>query len=188
MLTYYSKKEALPKQLCDGLHSIAKDLTAEEAAVFKNGDDVKMKEVRDNKISWLENPELTSILQLYAETANKEAGWNFHMNCFETPQVSFYGKGQFYDWHMDAGVESASDPYVRKLAVCVTLNSNYKGGDMQIQKWVHPQAGDRFSTLKEMRKAGSIAVFPAFIYHRITKVKEGERCSLVCWFRGERFT
>ena len=93
MLTYYSKKEALPKQLCDGLHSIAKDLTAEEAAVIKDGDDIRMKEVRNNKISWLENPELTSILQLYAETANKEAGWNFHMNCFETPQISFYGKG-----------------------------------------------------------------------------------------------
>lgn len=188
MLTYHTYKEVLPKELCDGIVGIAKELDSQEADVYQNGNSILLQEVRNSRLTWLENPELTSILQLYAETANKEAGWDFHINCFETPQISFYGKGQFYDWHMDTGVELPSDPYRRKLAVCVTLNSEFKGGDLQVQKWVHPQDGDRFATLKEMRKTGSIAVFPSFVYHRITKVKEGERCSLVCWFRGEKFT
>ena len=188
MLTYHKYKEVLPKELCDGFLNIAKEINSQEADVYESGDNVRLEEVRNNRIAWVETPELTSILQLYAETANKEAGWNFHMNCFESPQISFYGKGQFYDWHMDAGVELPSDPYTRKLTVCVSLNSEFKGGDLQVQKWGHPQAGDRFATLKDMRRTGSIAVFPSFIFHRVTKVKEGERCSLVCWFRGERFT
>ena len=85
-------------------------------------------------------------------------------------------------------VELPSDPFVRKLSVSVTLEDTFKGGDFQVQDWVHPQASKKFSTLKDMRKTGSIAVFPSFMFHRVTKVKEGERSSLVCWFRGEKFT
>jgi len=188
MNTYCCYKEELPKALCKGLFNIGKELNKEEAAVFKEGNAVKMEEVRNNKIAWLENPELTSILQMYVEKANKEAGWNFNMNCYETPQVSFYGKGQFYDWHTDSGVETASDPFVRKLSVSVTLDDNFKGGDFQIQDWVHPQSSKKFSTVKDMRRAGSIAVFPSFIFHRVTKIKEGELSSLVCWFIGEPFS
>ena len=188
MHTYCCYKEELPIELCKGLVNIGRELNKDEAKVYKEGNDIKMKEVRNNRIAWLENPELTSILQLYVEKANEEAGWNFNVNCFETPQVSFYGKGQFYDWHMDTGVELPSDPFVRKLSVSITLEDTFKGGDFQVQDWVHPQASKKFSTLKDMRKAGSIAVFPSFMFHRVTKVKEGERSSLVCWFRGEKFT
>jgi|TARA_R110000796_G_scaffold117791_1_gene231011 PKHD-type hydroxylase len=187
MHTYCSYKDELPKELCKGLANIGKELDKDEAKVYKEGNDIKMKEVRNNRIAWLENPELTSILQLYAEKANQEAGWNFNINCYETPQVSFYGKGQFYNWHMDTGVETVSDTYVRKLSMSVTLDDNFKGGDFQIQDWVHPQDSKKFSTLKDMRRIGSITVFPSFMFHRVTKVKEGERCSLVCWFRGEPF-
>ena len=91
MHTYCCYKEELPIELCKGLVNIGRELNKEEAKVFKEGDDIKMQEVRNNKIAWLENP-------------------------------------------------------------------------------------------------GSIAVFPSFMFHRVTKVKEGERSSLVCWFRGEKFT
>tara|TARA_R110002126_G_scaffold102357_2_gene234389 strand:- start:236 stop:802 length:567 start_codon:yes stop_codon:yes gene_type:complete len=188
MNSYHCFKEELPKELCKGLATIGKELDKEEAKVFKEGSDVDMKEVRNNRVAWLENPELTSILQLYVEKANIDAGWNFNINCFETPQVSFYGKGQFYDWHMDTGVETSADPFVRKLSHSLTLDDDFKGGDFQVQDWVHPQASKKFSTLKDMRRIGSIAVFPAFMFHRVTKVKEGERSSLVCWFRGEPFS
>ena len=188
MNSYHCFKEELPKELCKGLATIGKELDKEEAKVFKEGSDVDMKEVRNNRVAWLENPELTSILQLYVEKANIDAGWNFNINCFETPQVSFYGKGQFYDWHMDTGVETSADPFVRKLSLSLTLNDDFKGGDFQVQDWVHPQASKKFSTLKDMRRIGSIAVFPAFMFHGVTKVKEGERSSLVCWFRGEPFS
>ena len=140
MNSYHCFKEELPKELCKGLATIGKELDKEEAKVFKEGSDVDMKEVRNNRVAWLENPELTSILQLYVEKANIDAGWNFNINCFETPQVSFYGKGQFYDWHMDTGVETSADPFVRKLSLSLTLDDDFKGGDFQVQDWVHPQA------------------------------------------------
>ena len=63
-----------------------------------------------------------------------------------------------------------------------------KGVTFQVQNFVHPQAPNRFKTVKEMRRQGSIVVFPSFIFHRVTKVKEGERSAMTCWFRGEKFS
>jgi PKHD-type hydroxylase len=76
---------------------------------------------------------------------------------------------------------------VRKLSVCITLNDNFKGGDFQIQKFVSPVEKKRYETIKEMRNAGSIVVFPSFMWHQITPVKYGSRYSIVCWYKGPQF-
>ena len=185
---YYSFPEALPKEFCNGIYNVAKELDAVEAEVYKKGDSIRMHEIRNNRIAWLSNPELIHMLQVFVEKANIEANWNFDISQVDIPQVSFYTKNQKYDWHVDAGVENSSEDLHRKLSLSLTLKDNFKGGDFQIQKWAHPQSGDRFSTLKEMRKAGSIVVFPSFVFHRVTKVLEGERASLVMWCRGYPFS
>ena len=188
MLMYYSMPEALPKEFCNGIYNVAKELDAVEAEVHKKGDSVRMDKIRNSRIAWLSDPELMAMLQMFIEKANIEAEWNFDVSQMEIPQVSFYTKGQKYDWHVDAGVENSSEDLHRKLSLSLTLKDNFKGGNFQVQKWVHPQSGDRFSTLKEMRKAGSIVVFPSFVFHRVTKVLEGERASLVMWCRGCPFS
>ena len=48
MHTYCCYKEELPAELCKGLVNIGRELNKEEAKVFKEGDDVKMQEVRNN--------------------------------------------------------------------------------------------------------------------------------------------
>lgn len=186
MLTYVTYREELPVEFCTGILSIAKELDTREADVRERGEDVKAAEVRNSRIAWLNNKDLIYALSTYAARANVEGDWNFSMEGAETPQISYYGVGQHYDWHVDAGVELEGELH-RKLGVAISLNSDFKGGDFQIQNWVHPQASNKYTTLKEMRKAGSIAIFPSFIYHRVTKVKVGERASLVCWFRGQPF-
>jgi len=63
MLTYHTYKEVLPKELCNGIIGIAKELDSQEADVYHNGNSVLLEKVRNSRLTWLENPELTSILQ-----------------------------------------------------------------------------------------------------------------------------
>ena len=140
MLTHYCFKEVLPKEFCDGFLNVARELDSKEAEVFKEGDDVVLSEIRNNRVAWLANDELSGILELYVDIANEKAGWDFSLTSFEVPQVSFYGKGQFYDWHVDTGVEKQSDPYFRKLAISITLNDEFKGGDFPGTKFCSPSS------------------------------------------------
>ena len=39
----------------------------------------------------------------------------------------------------------------------------------------------------ELRKRGTMIFFPSFVWHRVTPVTEGTRCSLVCWNTGKKF-
>ena len=39
----------------------------------------------------------------------------------------------------------------------------------------------------ELRKKGSILIFPSFVEHRVTPVTKGVRKSLVGWYEGPKF-
>ena len=67
MLMYYSIPEALPKEFCNGLYNVAKELDSVEAEVHKKGDSVRMDQVRNNRIAWLSNPELMAMLLMFVE-------------------------------------------------------------------------------------------------------------------------
>ena len=188
MLTYWNANEDLPKTFCKGLLDVARESVQSEASVtVEGGESERVEGIRNNRIALLNSPELNEVLTIYGAKANQEAGWNFEVDSFEIPQVSFYGKGQFYDWHSDVGRDYETEDTSRKLTLVLTLDDNYRGGDFQIQKWVHPQEGSRFTTLKTMRSIGSIAVFPSFMFHRSTKIHTGEKISLAFWMRGPKF-
>jgi PKHD-type hydroxylase len=69
----------------------------------------------------------------------------------------------------------------RKLSVTILLNNpnEFKGGELELK------LGDE--NLKAELAKGSMAFFPSFSLHRITKVTEGTRWAAVAWFRGPRF-
>jgi|TARA_R110000803_G_scaffold45923_5_gene96499 PKHD-type hydroxylase len=188
MLTYVTYDQDLPITFCDGLVQMSRHFDQVEAEISRDGNQVLMDEVRNTRISWLNNKEINDILYFYAVKANTDANWNFDLAASEVPQVSFYEKGNFYDWHYDTGSEEADEDLQRKITVTVTLKDDYKGGDLQVQKWVHPQETDNFSTIKSMRNIGSVCVFPSYIFHRVNKVHSGERVALTSWFRGRKFS
>ena len=70
MLTHYCFKEVLPKGFCDGMMNVARELDSKEAEVYKEGDNVILSEIRNNRVAWLSNPELSEILELYTDIAN----------------------------------------------------------------------------------------------------------------------
>ena len=119
--------------------------------------------------------------------ANQLAGWNFDYNYIEPIQYTVYGKGQYYDWHMDTGSDKSS-ANKRKLSFTMLLDDadTFEGGDFQIE-WGSPNDGDnRIHTLK-LEKAGDMVVFPSHVYHRVTEVTKGTRRSLVGWIHGPTF-
>lgn len=117
--------------------------------------------------------------------ANQLAGWNYEYSYIEPIQYTVYGKGQYYDWHMDAGSTGAQAK--RKLGFTILLDDadTFEGGDFQIE-WGNPNDENRIHTLK-LDKAGSMVVFPSNVYHRVTEVTKGTRRSLVGWIHGPAF-
>ena len=186
MKPYYIFDEALPEALCEAIISMGLEAKQYSAAVYKDHSDVDNPEVRNNTIAWLRNDSINELLSEYVKHANVEAGWNFHINSFEIPQFSTYEHGQYYDWHVDMGVEKPTDTAFRKLSISVALNESYIGGDFEIEEWGKPRT-NRVKRLDIMHSSGTVCVFPSFMQHRVTPVTEGTRYSLVGWFRGDMF-
>jgi PKHD-type hydroxylase len=180
-------EEELPEDFCKHVLALAESAQNEESSVYVEGFSEYKKETRNNKVAWLNNPNIIELLQIYAMKANEDCNWNFDIGVYETPQLSTYAEGQFYDWHVDTGVEQDYDTVVRKLTITINLNDSYEGGNFQIERWGSPKIKKRYISVKGMKRTGSILVFPSFLHHRVTPVIKGYKKSLTCWFRGPQF-
>ena len=120
---------------------------------------------------------LNRIIRKYITMANREC-FGVQLNGFQEFQVAKYNKGDFYNYHMDSNIYDNSSQ--RKLSITVQLSdsADYVGGDFQFSSDVGKLDE------KTLREKGTILVFPSFLYHRITKVTQGERFSLVGWYEG----
>ena len=125
-------QEELPEDFCKHVLALAESAQNEEASVYVEGFSEYQKETRNNKVAWLNNPDIIELLQIYTMKANEDCNWNFDIGVYETPQLSTYAEGQFYDWHIDTGVEQDYDTVVRKLTITINLNDSYEGGNFQI--------------------------------------------------------
>jgi len=85
-------------------------------------------------------------------------------------QLTSYGPGQRYDWHMDLGPGPMS---LRKISVVSELQSA-PGGGLEV-----------FPMGNIGLRPGDVAVFPSFIMHRATAPAEGVRWSLTLWLCGK---
>lgn len=95
--------------------------------------------------------------------------------CTEPLQISEYGVGHFFDWHLDIGRDESS---IRKISFIVQLSdeADYEGGVFEVFSSVHPVAVPK--------TRGTIVLFPSYILHRVTKVTRGSRMSPVGWIGG----
>lgn len=90
------------------------------------------------------------------------------------------GSGFYKDHHdVDWLSSSATD---RKLTMVIQLSDpeTYKGGDLLFSECENPEP-------EQLRKQGSVIVFPSYFRHRVTEVTEGTRYSLVSWVNGPRW-
>jgi len=155
--------------------------------------------VRKTKIYWTTEKWLYDLVFDYMNAANINAGWNFEIDSAESMQIGKYGRGCFYETHIDGnGTTLYNDPEnkfkhgkTRKLSMTVLLNEGYEGGELN---FTNDTAGLNFtndtgadSIISGKGTKGSVIVFPSYHCHSVEKITKGTRYSLVVWFLGKGF-
>tara|TARA_R100000353_G_scaffold27165_2_gene22882 strand:+ start:1042 stop:1656 length:615 start_codon:yes stop_codon:yes gene_type:complete len=198
---YWVFDKGLPESFCDDVIKYCKSLKSKKGLVGTKGKDVRKDvKVRDSNIVFTSERWIYRQIHPFIHSANRNAGWNFHWNFSEPIQFTEYKKGQYYDWHYDMFKDPFNAPdnnnlnkKVRKLSAVISLSdgNKYEGGDLEFyygdSRFRKNKKSD-FEIPKEMRNKGSIIVFPAFVFHRVTPVTKGTRHSLVNWNVGNPYT
>jgi len=171
-----------------------KETTEEERKTGRKRFDGSNTNERVSDIKWLNEQWVYDLIIPYMETANNNAGWHFDMKSAETPQLTKYKKGSFYNWHTDGGADHLSiynsskgeflNGYARKLSMSILLNEDFSGGKFQFANICN---GEKLIQTPELKETGSVIVFPSFMEHRVAPITKGTRYSLVSWFLGPPF-
>ena len=162
--------------------------------------------IRNAKNTWIPDQHWTAgFIWHYVMKANRE---NFLYDITNiqgsSMQYTVYGEGQFYNWHQDLGIcgfykpdvlpgqcdpqQNAEDfiaretEHIRKLSFSLQLSNGdeYEGGQFQLL-----DEGGRMYTAP--KKRGTLILFDARASHRVRKVKNGTRKSIVGWIVGPRW-
>ena len=174
----YTVDPKFPKAILDEMFEQCKNFQYETSTTYKP----EGQNMRASKQHWLEwDTWIAGIMNNLFISANKHY-FHYDLDHFDSGiQVTKYETNDYYDWHSDMlPVESLQD-YSRKLSMSLLLNDDFEGGELEI---AHPKQMESF-TVK--LKAGTVAIFPAWVKHRVKKVTSGTRYSLVAWMNGPHF-
>jgi PKHD-type hydroxylase len=193
----------------DIIEIIEKDLKvfdeqAQDSSVGHGGAGEVDKVIRNSKNVWVPTSHwIGGFLWHYVQRANRE-NFVYDLTCIdgESLQYTQYGEGQYYNWHIDAGIDTVYKPqlitssaqniaqdqinlngeYVRKLSFSLQLSDpeDYRGGEVQ---FMDPTGKSFFAP----KQRGTIVFFDSRTPHRVRKVKSGLRKSLVGWVVGPRW-
>ena len=142
------------------------------------------KDTRSSEIAWLGDRELLSMLLRMQKKINKDAKWNLNITGIEPVQFGIYGKGDFYDWHVDQHPTPVRG-VVRKISMSLFLNDDFGGGDFDLEIY-SPRDSPRYKTFKS--RPGTALFFQSDQWHRVRPVTSGLRKSLVAWFYGPPYS
>lgn len=123
----------------------------------------------------------------YAFRRTNDLAFQFNLGCFHDIQFIEYLNERLgpQDWKED--ISWASSELTQKkliLAVQLSASRDYTGGDIVLEHLENPgQAPQR----TEMRKRGTVLVFPAFLKYKVIPVTYGTCHKLVTWYEGPHF-
>jgi PKHD-type hydroxylase len=189
--THELHPEVFDRAECDRIIELGRSLPVDVGGI--EGDDGMLEDhsLRAAEIAWVaEGPDTRWIherLRQVCDDANQRYG--FALSGFdEELQFTTYGRpGAFYTWHQD-GLDG---PVARrKLSLVVQLSDpgEYEGADLELfQVGEDYDAGELAEFRASARARGTVVVFPAFEYHRVTPLVSGVRHSLVSWVSGPPF-
>ena len=176
----------LNAQQCDELIRIGQSEPKINATIGTTDKDTKLDQrYRKSNISWIPFAKAVPIYQVIRQwmeiTNNNYFGFD-NVQLSENGQFGNYGKGGFYNWHMDSNVDMAYMPTVRKISMSLLLNDQkeFEGGDLEIF------CGETLDSKKNKftLKRGYAVFFASFLLHRVVPITKGTRQSLVMWFGG----
>lgn len=199
----------LPTKIVDTIEEDLKikyDPHLELSKVGGGGGGVVDTGIRNARNTWIPTDHwLGGYVWHYVQRANRE---NFLYDLEnidgESMQYTVYGKGEYYGWHTDSDLATHYKPIrtgnrgtgeqiaqdfinencekVRKLSFSLLLSDpeDYRGGNLQLidetgKSYIAP------------RQRGTIILFDSRTKHRVTKVTQGVRKSIVGWTVGPRW-
>ena len=189
---YVSQPGFLPPHVCADINKYALETNLSQAWVGHGGGEVN-KEIRNSKISWIDNRWVSDWIHPFIGEINQQVNWNFELESAEPFQYTTYSEGEYYGWHQDSHLgEVDASGLKRKLSASIILSdeNEYEGGDFQIVDPLaapHLDYDKRIITVPNIKQLGSILIFPSYLHHQVTKVTKGMRKSLVCWLSGKEF-
>lgn len=145
---------------------------------------------RSSEIKWINPNDYESegnfckdLINYYANEANRNA-FGFDIQYLNDIQFTKYHSttNDKYDWHIDTFWCNPT-MYHRKLTVVIQLSNenDYVGGNFEFDpQYENPNQND-------LRKIGTVLVFPSFLPHRVTTITSGIRKSIVAWVEGPCF-
>ena len=148
------------------------------------GEGEEVTSIRSSRVSFVDcitEPFIHKVTDYYLEQANKKCFGFDISGGLDSVQFTNYDKEYegHYDWHPDMFVPSKT-AYTRKLSIIIQLSDpkDYEGGNLLFRDNL------KLPDASKMRQRGAIIVFPSFLDHKVTKVVEGHRQSLVGWIEG----
>ena len=174
-IPYVLFDKALSKEFCEFVIAETNWQLADEAKVDRNNGSVKDDVSRITDIVWQElYTPIGCVLQAYLAKANEV--WEYAVHRMEKVQMSRYGIGGHYNWHIDS--KAPVNDEQRKLSIVMLLNDNFEGGGLEIES----HRGENV-----LKSQGDIVVFPSFLQHRVIPVTDGTRHTAVSWAYGPTF-
>ena len=178
-------EQELPSEFADEIKKMCEKQPKTEGMISNDTGDGSREggDIRKSQVSWINDPECLELIWRYIMSANRLMfGFDIDKD-FAVQYTTYKGEDKgHYDWHQDTDMitEDFTD---RKLSVVIQLSDSedYEGGDFQFE------FNQTVETVPGFRKKGSILIFPSFIKHRVTKVTNGTRNSLVSWIMGPNF-
>jgi len=180
---YIIKPDAIDPDLCDLIVQKKDEFSPWETARHGNPDStVKAEDHRSSSLKWA-SPDhwSTAFLAFEAARLNNQY-WRFQISEQGPGQLALYEENDHYDWHSDVGMDGS---VVRKLTIIAQLSDSdsYEGGDLElshISKNTEEGLADeenRKLQAQDMRKKGTIILFPCNLIHRVTPITSGARYS-----------
>jgi PKHD-type hydroxylase len=151
------------------------------------GDQQVDEEVRKSSVGWIalgaDSRWLYERIGQLALESNRKL-WRFDLGGLrEQLQYSRYeAPAGGYDWHLDiASSSNMAQGAQRKISIVIQLSDPDQcfGGELELRPARHVFA--------PFLETGSAVLFPSYLLHRVSPVKQGFRESLVTWVTGPPF-
>lgn len=178
---------------CDRIIDAAADLGNEVARVggVDGGGGAELDDgIRRSRVAWIpaEQPYNWIYDKLASVVRRANRVYDFDLIGFteELQFTEYEDAGAFYTWHQD-GLDG--ELAGRKLSLVVQLSGpdDYEGGNLELFGLDGGEADGGSVRPPAVRERGTVVVFPAFEFHRVTPLLSGRRRSLVCWVGGPPF-
>lgn len=184
----------LDPEVCAAIRSEARSSPSNPAPVYIEGSSEPVHENVRKTTSFHPSEETVFYVEqlLLQQVLPLAEHFNLSLTDCERPQFLFYRQGGFFIRHQDGNTEQLEFDHlrIRKISVVIFLNDsmaepcagNFCGGSLVF--YGQPDGSQAEPPAFHLTgETGLLVAFPADTLHEVTPVTDGERFTIISWFR-----